>query len=340
MKKTLAVTLLVLGMLVLIFCAAFSIVQLTASETAWFEEEFTRLSLAEEMGMTLGDLGASVRTLVNYMNGRTETIDVLVTVGGQQIRMFDLEIEIVHMSEVKDLWQWFMGARNVGFLLGPLLCLMGIVLDRKDALRNTCKGYFLALGLFLVLVVFAGTWAAMNFDSFWTFFHRLAFPESENWLLPAESRMIQMLPSELFRDLVMRMGGRMLVIFLALAVGCALLLIVPRRLRRAREARILQSYKNKTPETPEEKLSHVQGPDLLDVHKRANMTVTERRKLNEELERQKKILAAPDEGDFAEFRDAILDTPLESRQKIDFAPLTDQPQGKREEVDDDYDELF
>ena len=80
MRKTIAITFLALGFLVLILVAAFTVIQLTASETGWFEQEFSKLSLADRMGMTLGDLGASVRTLVNYMNGQTETIDVLVTV--------------------------------------------------------------------------------------------------------------------------------------------------------------------------------------------------------------------------------------------------------------------
>ena len=337
MRKTIAVTFLALGFLLLILCAAFTVVKLTAAETAWFEQEFTKLSLAEEMNMTLGDLGASVRTLVNYMNGSTDTIDVLVTVNGQQVRMFDLEVEIVHMAEVRDLWQWFVGARNVGLLFGLVLCLLGIVLDGKDALRNVCRGYFWALGLFLVLIAFAGTWAAISFDSFWTAFHRLAFPNSENWLLPAESRMIQMLPAQLFRDLVMRMGGRMLAIFLALAGACVLILVLQQRRQQALEAKAFPKDK---PKTPEEELADVQGPNLLDVHKRANMTVSERRRLNEELEKKKKALATPDEGDAAEFRDAALDTPVESRKKIEFAPLEDRPQDRPEEEDDDYDELF
>ena len=61
MRKTVSVTCLALGFLLLIFCVAFTVVQLTASETAWFEQEFSKLGLAEEMNMTLGDLGASVR---------------------------------------------------------------------------------------------------------------------------------------------------------------------------------------------------------------------------------------------------------------------------------------
>ena len=316
MRKTVSVTCLALGFFLLILCAAFTVVQLTADETGWFEQEFTKLALAEDMGMTLGDLGASVRTLVNYLNGQTETIDVLVT----------------HMREVKALWQWFVGARNVGMLLAALLCLIGVVLDGKDALRNVCWGYFWALGAFLVLAAFAGTWAAINFDSFWTAFHRLIFPNSENWLLPMESRMIQMLPSELFRDLVMRMGGRMLLIFLALAAVAVLILVIQQRRQRAKEALNMPQDR---PKTPAEELAAVQGPDLVAVHKRANMTVSERRKLLEEQERQRQALATPDEGDEADFRDAALDTPVESRKKIEFAPA-EEP----EEEDDDYDELL
>lgn len=332
MRRTLATTCLALGFLILILCAAFTVVQLTASETAWFEQEFRDLALAEGMGMTLGDLGASVRTLVNYMNGQTETIDVLVTVNGQQMRMFDLEIEVVHMAEVRELWQWFIGARNVGLLLGMVLCLVGVIMDGKDAVRNACMGYLWGLGLFLVVVAFAGTWAAISFDSFWTAFHRLIFPNSENWLLPAESRMIQMLPSQLFSDLVMRMGGRMLIIFLALA-GAAVVLALRQRKQSVVDPWAARADK---PKTPEEELAAVQGPDLLAVHRKANMTVSERRKLNAKLEKERQAIGTPDEAIAADFRDAALDTPEESRQRIEFAPF----EGQVPEKDDDYDELL
>ncbi len=333
MRKTIAITCLALGFLILILSTAFTVVQLTASETAWFEQEFSELSLAEGMGMTLGDLGASLRTLVDYMNGNTGTIDLLVTVNGQQVRMFDLDIEIVHMAEVRVLWQRFIAARNVGVLLGLVLCLGGVVLDGKDAVRNACLGYFWALGLFLVVVAFVGTWAAISFDSFWTFFHRVIFPDSENWLLPAESRMIQMLPSELFRALVMRMGGRMLIIFLIVAGAAGAVLAF-----RQRKQPVVDPWaaREDKPKTPEEELAAVQGPDLLAVHKKANMTVSERRKLNEAEEKKQQAIGTPDEAIAAEFRDAALDTPEESRQRIEFAPF----EGPQPEKDDDYDELL
>ena len=337
MRKTVAITCLALGFLALIFSVAFTVVQLTASETAWFEEEFSDLSLADEMGMTLGDLGASVRTLVDYLNGRNETIDLLVTVNGQQVRMFDLDIEIVHMREVRDLWQWFIGARNLGFLLGMVLCLLGVVLDGKDVIRNVCMGYFWALGLFLVLVAFAGTWAAISFDSFWTAFHKLIFPNSENWLLPAESRMIQMLPGQLFKDLVMRIGGRMLIVFLLVAAAAVVVLVL-----HTRKDQVVDPWAGRSdkPKTPEEELAAVKGPDLVSVHKRANMTVSERRKLNEAEEKQKQALGTPDEAVAADFRDAALDTPVEGRRKIEFAPADEAVAAQAKEEDDDYDELL
>ncbi len=337
MRKTIAITFLALGFLVFIFCAAFTVVQLTASETGWFEQEFSELSLADQMGMTLGDLGASVRTLLDYMNGKTGTIDLLVTVNGTQMRMFDLEIEVTHMAEVRDLWQTCIGARNVGVLLGLVLCLAGVVLEGKDAVRNACLGYFWALGLFLVAVAFSGTWAAISFDSFWTFFHRVIFPGSENWLLPAESRMIQMLPSQLFRDLVMRMGGRMLLIFLVVAGAAAVVMVFHRRKEQVVDP---WAAKADQPKTPEEELAAVQGPDLLAVHRKANMTVSERRRLQAEAEKKKKAIGTPDEAIAAEFRDAALDTPVESRQRIEFAPVDQASAKQAEEDDDDYDELL
>jgi len=149
----------------------------------------------------------------------------------------------------------------------------------------------------------------------------------------------------------MRMGGRMLLLFLAAAAVCGLILYLRQRKQSLAEA-IPQEVK---PKTPEEELAAVKGPDLLIVHKKANMSVTERRKLNEELDREKKALEgeAPteeppsetaigslDEAVAADFRDAALDVPVEGRKKIEFAPVDETTAKKSEEEDDDYDELL
>ena len=150
--------------------------------------------------------------------------------------------------------------------------------------------------------------------------------------------MIQMLPSQLFRDLVMRMGGRMLLIFLLLAGAAAAVLALHRR----KQQQVVDPWAARADKakTPEEDLAAVQGPDLLEVHKKANMTVSARRKLNEKLKKEKQAIGTPDEAVAAEFRDAALDAPVESRQRIEFAPIDEASARQAEEKDDDYDELL
>lgn len=321
MKKTLAITITALGAFILILCITFTVVRMTVSRTVWFEEEFEKLALNEAMDMTLGDLGAGIRTLVDYINGRTATIDVLVTVNGQQVRMFNLDIEIVHMAEVKALWQGLSAARNTGLWLGAILMLAGVLLERKESLHTAFWGYAWGLGVFGVLLAFMGTWAAVSFDGFWTAFHRIIFPGTENWMLPENSRMIQMLPGNLFRDLVMLIMGRTLIILLLIGG----VLGTPWFLRRRKKQETAQQQQAK--EEAQSRAQVVEGPDLLQVHKKANMTVTARNQLNREQEQQEKPLPASEPE------------PEPDAVKIDFAPYAGT-QETIDEPDDDYDDLL
>ncbi len=50
-------------------------------------------------------------------------------------------------------------------------------------------------------------WAAVDFNAFWINFHKLFFT-NDLWLLdPAKSVLINMVPSQFFFDLVMRIAG-------------------------------------------------------------------------------------------------------------------------------------
>ena len=55
---------------------------------------------------------------------------------------------------------------------------------------------------------------------------------------------------------------------------------------------------------------------------------------------EKQAIGTPDEAVAAEFRDAALDAPVESRQRIEFAPIDEASARQAEEKDDDYDELL
>lgn len=283
MNRTISTTILAVAAFVLIFCIAFTVIQSTCSDFGFFEREFIKLGLDSSMNMTIGDISKGLQALVDYMNGKVDSIDVNVMINGVLTPMYALDIEHIHMVEVRDVWQGFDTARNLGFLAAALLALLAVMTDNKSTLRNAAVGYLWALGAAMVLCLFAGVWVATSFNSFWTQFHRLIFPNSENWLLPASSRMIQMLPGDLFQDLVIRCGLVIVLILVILGAGAVAALLISKKKTAAK-------VQDNT--APEEKKAEAQtlvqeGPDLVLMHKLLNMSVTRRRKAEEELALQK-----------------------------------------------------
>lgn len=316
MKKSLSTAMMALGALVLIFCIAFTVVQLVGSDYQFFEEEFIKLGLDSSMNMTIGDISKGLQALMEYMNGKIDSIDVDVMVNGVMTPMYVLDIEHIHMEEVREVWLGFETARNLGFLLAALLVLGSFVTDNRTPLRNGAVGYLWALGTALVICLFLGVWASTNFNSFWTQFHKIIFPNSENWLLPSSSRMIQMLPGDLFQDLVMRVGGIVILILVLLGIGAVAALVIPKRKAEKVQAATAPEKKQ------EESRAHMpqqEAPDLVLMHKLLNMSVTRRKKVEEELMLEKLKAEAEAESKAEQQKEDETPDPETARIKIDFA---------------------
>lgn len=239
MRKRFAVMLSTLASIILILCILFTALQITINDKNFIEYEYARLSLARRMGMSNLDLVNSCERLIDYMEGRADNIDITVTVNGEQVRMFDQEQEISHMADVRLLYQRFRSFRDFGVLLALVLYLLSAVLHIRTAMHTLAAGY--AYGAFVIALFagFLGTWAALDFSNFWTFFHQMLF-WNEDWLFDASaSRMINMLPEQFFSDVIMRMALIAAVAFvLLLAVSIVALLSIRKKRRLAREKAI------------------------------------------------------------------------------------------------------
>lgn len=312
MKKSLSTAMMALGALVLIFCIAFTVVQSVGSDYEFFEEEFTKLGLDKSMNMTIGDISKGLQALMEYMNGRVDTIDVDIMLNGELIPMYVLDIEHVHMEEVREVWRDFETARNLGFLAAALLVLGAVMVDNRNPLKNGATGYLWALGTALVICLFLGVWASTNFNSFWTQFHKIIFPNSDNWLLPSSSRMIQMLPGDLFQDVVMRCGLIIILILVLLGIGAIAALVVPKR--KAEKARTASGESEPQKEHSPGMLKQ-EEPDLVLMHRLLNMSVTRRREIETELALKKQQEAEKQEEE--KVGEEL--SPDSSRIKIDFA---------------------
>lgn len=239
MRKRFAVMLSTLASIVLILCILFTALQLTINDKNFIEYEYARLSLSREMGVSNLDLVSSCERLIDYMEGRVDSIDIQVTVDGEQVLMFEQEQEISHMADVRLLYQRFRTFRDFGVLLALVLYLLGAVLHIRSAMHTLASGYVYGAFVIALFAGFLGTWAALDFSNFWTFFHQMLFWNND-WLFDAStSRMINMLPEQFFADVILRMAILAGVAFVLLLVASAVALASIRKKRRlAREKAI------------------------------------------------------------------------------------------------------
>lgn len=239
MRKRFAVMLSTLASIVLILCILFTALQLTINDKNFIENEYARLSLSREMGVSNLDLVSSCERLIDYMEGRVDSIDIQVTVDGEQVLMFEQEQEISHMADVRLLYQRFRTFRDFGVLLALVLYLLGAVLHIRSAMHTLASGYVYGAFVIALFAGFLGTWAALDFSNFWTFFHQMLFWNND-WLFDAStSRMINMLPEQFFSDVILRMAILAGVAFVLLLVASAVALASIRKKRRlAREKAI------------------------------------------------------------------------------------------------------
>lgn len=239
MRKRFAVMLSTLASIVLILCILFTALQLTINDKNFIEYEYARLSLSREMGVSNLDLVSSCERLIDYMEGRVDSIDIQVTVDGEQVLMFEQEQEISHMADVRLLYQRFRTFRDFGVLLALVLYLLGAVLHIRSAMHTLASGYVYGAFVIALFAGFLGTWAALDFSNFWTFFHQMLFWNND-WLFDAStSRMINMLPEQFFSDVILRMAILAGVAFVLLLVASAVALASIRKKRRlAREKAI------------------------------------------------------------------------------------------------------
>lgn len=239
MRKRFAVMLSTLASIVLILCILFTALQLTINDKNFIEYEYARLSLSREMGVSNLDLVSSCERLIDYMEGRVDSIDIQVTVDGEQVLMFEQEQEISHMADVRLLYQRFRTFRDFGVLLALVLYLLGAVLHIRSAMHTLASGYVYCAFVIALFAGFLGTWAALDFSNFWTFFHQMLFWNND-WLFDAStSRMINMLPEQFFSDVILRMAILAGVAFVLLLVASAVALASIRKKRRlAREKAI------------------------------------------------------------------------------------------------------
>ncbi len=235
--KRMSVIFSTIGAIALILCILFTVLQIIANDDTVINNEFTTLSISKSMGMTNSDLVLSTTNLVDYLEGTRESISTTVTINGEKQEMFPLQEEIDRMEYVRSLWQQGKQFRQVGIFVALACFLLAAMLDFRASLHTLAVGYCSGLFVTGMVLGFFGSWAAMDFSSFWKFVYDSIFWESLTTFDTVNSRLVKMLPDQFFGDILGRFGGYTAVVLLVL-LGLSILAIAAhnRRVRREEAA--------------------------------------------------------------------------------------------------------
>ncbi len=175
-------------------------------------------SISEYIGIDDKKLEDLTIFVLDYLNDKNDSLDLEMNIKGEDREVFTQD-EKDHMVDVKKL---NLNARYVMIISFVLVLLISIYLIKKHISINyifiTYKKGLLYFLLFFSLLAF---WILIDFDSFWTFFHKIFFAGNELWLLNLKKDiLIMIVPPEFFNNLVIRILitflGLLFIIFISL----------------------------------------------------------------------------------------------------------------------------
>lgn len=199
--------------LLIIIAVLFTSLQLCMNDRDWYFAKYESYGTADAIGISNADITDAIMRLVDYMEGRVDSIQLTVTEDGQSVEMYN-ERETLHMVDVRALYQAWRSVRDFGLPAAAVLLVAACALCEKGKRAAlVCRAFLAASAVFAAVLAAFGIWVAIDFDGFWTAFHHLFF-DNDLWLLSYRTdRMIRICPAELFRDIVVRFALMFLIPF-------------------------------------------------------------------------------------------------------------------------------
>lgn len=200
MRRVEKVNALALG-LILWIVLVLSALQLTAFNLDFYREQYAHRDTAAYIGVSQNDLLTVTQVLLDYTSGVRDDMNVSVEVDGI-LEPYYNQREIDHMIDVRNLYLNVLQIRNILALFAVFNLAALMVFKRKLVVKELQFGLtWVSVALGTVLLVI-GSFAVINFDAFWTAFHKVFF-SNDLWLLdPNTDRLINMVPEGFFIDLI------------------------------------------------------------------------------------------------------------------------------------------
>ena len=170
----------------------------------YFEKEYTKYQVAEEVSMEMEDLLDVTHEMMAFLRGQREDLHVPTIVAGQPREFFNQK-EIAHMEDVRDLFAAAIMLRRICLVVIVAAVALLVLLKARISRilpRAICVGTGLFFGLTGILAGIIST----DFSKYFIIFHHIFF-RNDLWILdPGTDLLINIVPEPFFMDTAARIG--------------------------------------------------------------------------------------------------------------------------------------
>lgn len=158
--------------------------------------------IAEYIGISDDDLYNLTDFTLDYLNDPEANLDIQMNVKGNNREIFT-DDEKLHMEDVRKL---NLMANRISYIsLIVFVISVVIYIYNKGSITLLFNTYIKTLLITLFLFAIISSFVLIDFDSFWTMFHKIFFVGNDLWLLSLKTDiLIMIVPPEFFNHLVIR----------------------------------------------------------------------------------------------------------------------------------------
>lgn len=194
-----------------ILTSAFISIIPIASDNSYYMQQYIKNGVNNNLPYSLEQLEEITKSITNYLFHGAESMQIAFD--GKNV--FSSQA-ISHMADVKVL---FVDGSIIGYICIALsiISLIYIIYRVKHIKKIFRKINYITYGVFLLLIVAIGIYAAVDFDDAFVNFHHLIFPDPEkfnNAFFPWNDTLINILTIDFFFDIFFAIIIRVVAIFI------------------------------------------------------------------------------------------------------------------------------
>ena len=183
-------------------------VRIAATEERVYGYAFSAYNVPAVTGIARPQLDYAGHEIARYFTSgdRNSLLDIRVQVAGTGSQPLYSEREVIHMRDVKQLFQFFFRVHEVAFAYIVTYVAAVYLWSREQSLRRLARQAVIAgMATAVALGLVAGA-MLIGFDQLFVGFHMLSFSNDFWQLDPATDRLVQMFPQGFWFDVSIGVG--------------------------------------------------------------------------------------------------------------------------------------